>query len=328
MNIILDSDISGDADDVGDHAVLWALADCGEVNVSALIISSANDYSAPTVNVIARFFGHPNVPIGAYHGAVPGAYSATSSAYTKQIVEQFGASGDNRSKYPDAVTVYRQALAAAPEHSVEIVSGGYFEPLRALLQSGPDQISPQNGSDLVAEKVKQLIVAAGSFPDSGIQPEHNFAMDPDGASFVFENWPTDIVSFGTEAGWDVVTGPSPGADPSKNPVKRAYDLYCQGGKYCAAATPAWTQLAILYAVRGGVGTLFSIGGKDGSAVVWNSKQSTPGRNVWIQRPNRHHAYMEKATSASILSATLNPLLQHDPAGCRDGHWAQETAKSK
>jgi len=319
VNIILDSDIVGDADDVGDHAVLWALADCGEANVLALITSSANDYSAPTVQVLARYFGHPNVPIGAYQGDIPSDYRATFSPFTKQITEEFGNAANTRAKYPDAVTVYRQALAGAPDKSVYVVAGGYYQPLRALLQSGPDHFSSHDGAKLVAQKVRRLITAAGKFPDSGDGPEHNFAMDPDGASFVFANWPTEIVSIGTEVGWDVVTGPRSTADPTKDPVKRAYDLYCHNGRYCPATTPAWTQIAILYAVRGGVGTTFSIGGANGSTVVGNSRQPIPGRNVWTKSPNRHHAYLEKAVPASTLAHTLNQLLQHsgtDRTACK------------
>jgi len=314
-NVILDSDMTGDADDVGDHAVLWGLADCGEANVLALITSSVNDYSAPTANVLARYFGHPDVAIGAYHGSIPSEYSAITSSYTKQISEEFGSPGATRTAYPDVVEIYRQSLAGAPDKSVDIIAGGYFEPLRALLQSGPDRVSNLAGKDLVAQKVRRLIVAAGSFPDSGTQPEHNFAMDPDGASFVFANWPTEIVSLGTELGWDVVTGPASAADPAKDPVKRAYDLYCHHGQYCPDATPAWTQIAILYAVRGGVGSTFSMPGKNGSTTVLDSKHSSPGRNLWTQTPNRNHSYLEKSISASNLASTLNRLLQHDPASC-------------
>src|SRR5262245_56151376 len=68
VNIILDDDMSMSVDDVGNHAVLWALANRGEVNVLALICSSANDYSAPTMHAIANYYGHPNVLIGAHKG--------------------------------------------------------------------------------------------------------------------------------------------------------------------------------------------------------------------------------------------------------------------
>src|SRR5690348_16242377 len=65
VNIILDDDMAHNADDTGDHAMLWAMSARGEVNVLALIISSTNDYSAPCARAIARYYGHPNIPIGA-----------------------------------------------------------------------------------------------------------------------------------------------------------------------------------------------------------------------------------------------------------------------
>src|SRR5207248_9619266 len=71
VNIIIDSDMTLDADDVGDHAVLWAFANGGEVKVLALIADSANDYSAPAMRAIANYYGHPEVPVGAHKGSTP-----------------------------------------------------------------------------------------------------------------------------------------------------------------------------------------------------------------------------------------------------------------
>ena len=71
VNIIIDSDMSLDADDAGDHAMLWGLANRGEVKVLALIASSANDYSAPAMRAIANYYGHPEVPVGAHKGSTP-----------------------------------------------------------------------------------------------------------------------------------------------------------------------------------------------------------------------------------------------------------------
>src|SRR5207237_9430824 len=113
VNLIIDSDMAIDADDVGDHAMMWALANRGEVNVIALICSSANDYSAPAMRAIANYYGHPDVPVGAHKGNTPTADSSANSPYAQQITNEFGTPGDTRFNYPDAVTVYRQALANA-----------------------------------------------------------------------------------------------------------------------------------------------------------------------------------------------------------------------
>src|SRR5215470_15531087 len=146
VNIIIDSDMAISVDDVGDHAVLWGLSNRGEVKVLALICSSANDFSAPAMRVIANYYGHPDIPIGAHKGSTPNAENAASSNYNQQLVNQFGTPGDTRANYPDAVTVYRQALANAPDHSVYIVANGYYEPLQGLLQSQADTISPLTGT--------------------------------------------------------------------------------------------------------------------------------------------------------------------------------------
>jgi len=312
VNIIMDSDMANNADDVGDHAMLWALAARGEANVLALILSSTNDYSASCAHAIASYYGHPNVLIGANKGTIPGTYAATTSAYTQQVTNQFGTPGNSRDNYPDAATAYRQALANAPDHSVYIVNGGFCRPMYDLLRSEPDAISPLTGLQLVAQKVRRAVFAAGRFPDSGSSPEGNLANDPDSASYVVANWPTEIVWLGYDEGWNVITGPAANADPGANPVKMAYNLHCRNGTYCANSTPAWTQIALLYVVRGGLGTNFSVGGQDGSTVVWGSTTATPGRSIWSQTPHRQHAYLRKAISATHMAAILNPLVQWVP----------------
>jgi len=54
VNLIIDSDMESEVDDVGDHAAMWALSSRGEVSVLALISSSANDYTAPSMRPIAN----------------------------------------------------------------------------------------------------------------------------------------------------------------------------------------------------------------------------------------------------------------------------------
>src|SRR5260370_33641218 len=245
VNVIFDDDMSISVDDVGNHAVLWALSDRGEINVLALICSSANDYSAPTMRAIANYYGRPNVRTGAHMGSTPTLENSANSNYTQQITNQFGTPGDTRANYPDAVIVYGQALAGAPDHSVYIVASGYYQPLQALLQSQPDSISPLTGIQLVTQKVKRLVSEAGWFPSGN---EHNFRVDADAASFVFANWPGEIVSSGAQMSQDVITGPSSTADPTKDPVKDAWQL-ANGGN----AVPGFGQVALLFTARG-VGT--------------------------------------------------------------------------
>ncbi len=170
MRIILDSDMADDVDDVGDHAMIWTLAKQGKLNVLALdhFIHERLQRSDSLCDCQILWpleHSHRRVP-----RQIPNNYSYTFSYYAQNVAAKFGkGSSDTRANYPDAVTVYRQALVSAPNASVYIVAGGFFQPLEALLQSGPDSISPLTGAQLVAQKVAALVPVAGLFPGSSEQ---------------------------------------------------------------------------------------------------------------------------------------------------------------
>ncbi|HTT20947.1 MAG TPA: malectin domain-containing carbohydrate-binding protein [Candidatus Sulfotelmatobacter sp.] len=317
VNVIIDSDMAHNADDTGDQAMMWALAAQGKVNVLAVIISSTNDYSAPVAHVIATYYGHPNIPIGANHSNIPDDYAAYFSYYTQQVAARFGNPSDTRANYPDAVTVYRQALAGAPDHSVYILSGGYYYPLAQLLQSSPDSISPLTGLQLVTQKVARLIIVAGMLPDSGTTDRGDMLIDPDNGSYVVAHWPGQLVWMPDDQAWNTYTGPGANANPNTNPIAYSYELYCNGGgsapdqTYCANTTPAWAQLGELFTVFG-LGNNFVVGGLNGSTVVWNSATSEPGRIIWSQSPNRNQSYLQLSTPGADLSSIIDPLIQWIP----------------
>src|SRR5207248_9348480 len=102
-----------------------------------------------------------------------------------------GTLGETRFNYPDVVTVYRQVLANASDNSVYILNNGLFQFMRDLLQSASDSISSLTGMQLVAQKVNRFVCSSGVFPFGS---EHGFRVDADAASYVFANWPGEIVS--------------------------------------------------------------------------------------------------------------------------------------
>jgi hypothetical protein len=302
VNIIIDSDMAISVDDVGDHAVLWALSNLGQVNVLAEVCSSANDFSAPVMHAIATYYGHPNVLIGANHNSTPNLENAASSNYAQQIVDQFGTPGDTRANYPDGVTVYRQALANAPNNSVYIVANGYYEPLQGLLQSPADSISPLTGLQLVAQKVVMLVVGAGFFPSGN---EHNLRADADAASFVYANWPSpsQIVNVGVEVSENVFTGPSSTANLSTDPIAAAYHIFNGGNP-----VPGFGQVPLLFAVRG-LGSNFTAPGFNGQTTVENFSQPTPGQDNWFSTPQAGDSYLALQASVTQIEGILDPLLQ-------------------
>ncbi len=64
VRLIFDTDIQGDADDVGAVAVAHALADSGEAEILAVGVSSKNPWSPLCLSAVNTYFGRGNVPLG------------------------------------------------------------------------------------------------------------------------------------------------------------------------------------------------------------------------------------------------------------------------
>ena len=148
-----------------------ALADNGEADLLAVVQNTAPKDCAGVVSVLNHYYGRDDVPIGAFKGG--GLFHSPILPYVTELVENWPSPIKNTSQVPDAVDVYRKALAAAEDHSVAISSIGILTNLAALLQSGADATSPLSGHALVAQKVKVLAVMGGKYPSSDTQPECN-----------------------------------------------------------------------------------------------------------------------------------------------------------
>lgn len=79
----------------------------------------------------------------------------------------FKRSIDDYSALPDGWKLYRKLLVSHPDHSVKIISIGFVSSLVQLLESEPDEYSPLNGVELVAQKVHSLYVMGGKFGEDG-----------------------------------------------------------------------------------------------------------------------------------------------------------------
>ena len=68
VKIIFDTDMAEDVDDVGALSILHALADAGEAEILACMISAPHEYVGPCIDVINTYYGRPNIPIGNVYG--------------------------------------------------------------------------------------------------------------------------------------------------------------------------------------------------------------------------------------------------------------------
>jgi inosine-uridine nucleoside N-ribohydrolase len=297
VRIIFDTDFGPDVDDVGALAILHALADRGEAEILGVMVSTSGDFDAPrAVDVVNTYYGRPDIPIGL---ADPSALSFPSR-YTVQIASSFES---EEVPNPSATSLYRQLLAAQPDESVTIVSVGFKSNLDDLLLSGPDEFSPLNGADLVAEKVKLWVAMAGQFPDSYQSPwggEYNLVQDLRASIIATALWPTPIVFSGYEVGAAIKTGGVlQGAVPEDNPVREAYRLFTGGDD-----RESWDLTAVWYAVRGSSGFFDTCYGR--------IEVNTDGSNGW--NPNASgHAYLKMKVEAELVAEALDELLVTPPA---------------
>lgn len=203
VDVILDTDIGGDVDDVLALGLLHALQSRGDCRLLAVTITKNDRRAATFADAVNTFYGHGDIPIGIVNDGPdgdPGTH--LSLAETRD---------DGRLRFPhdlvaanvpDAVDLLRRTLAGRPDGSVVIVQVGLSTNLARLLESGPDEASPLAGRDLVVAKVRLLSMMAGWFQPikRKIRPEYNVVKDIASATTLATKWPTPIVWSGFEIG--------------------------------------------------------------------------------------------------------------------------------
>ena len=243
--LIVDTDMFSSADDVGALAVAFGLQLRGEADVIGIAVDTRTSRPAVATNswrcaaAIAQFYGDPTVPIGTH---MPNNGTEVNTIDWIRPCAQRAASSTPTPI--DALSMYRRALVAQPDSSVVIASVGYTQNLRDLLDSPADAISPLTGRDLIARKVRSLVIMGGGFPSWG--GENNLAGDPVAAQRVASGWPGRIVWSGYEVGDAVQTGSTISTvHPANSPVRIAYEAYVGPRKWI----DSYDLTAVYHAVR-------------------------------------------------------------------------------
>ncbi len=313
--VILDTDIYSSADDAGAEASLFALDLLGEANVLAVGVNTRADRpqvatsSWRCVAAIAQFYGYPNVPIGADMPddgpapAAPNDWITPCAAF---------ASPTTPAPLP-AVQLYRQVLAAQPDDSVVIVCTGYEENIDNLLNSPADAISSLTGSQLVAQKVKSLVIMGGAYPTS--TGENNFEGNAGAAADVATNWPTTITYSGYEVGSQILTGETVSSvHPADSPVRAAIEAFSAPNH----AIASFDLTAAYYAVRPSDPSLTPVGPGTNAVGEFGDNTFTTGTG---------DEYYLDLTSATNLDASLETLWDTLPGTTDQGLAFSSTAPS-
>jgi hypothetical protein len=136
--------------------------------------------------------------------------------------------------------VIRNALTAQQDqNAIAVLAGPANNLVRVLDLPG--------AKDLIAQKVRYLVVAAGAYPTGG--PEFSIKTDISAARRLFAEWPTKIVATGSEVGDGL---PFPASSIEKDfawsPAHPVVDAY-RSARPMPYDAPSYGMAAALYAVR-------------------------------------------------------------------------------
>jgi len=255
VNVIFDTDIWSDIDDMLALAMLNTLQDRHEVNLLAVTISTDDPWCATYVDLVDTFYGHSQIPIGIVHDGIGlkefrkkfPQVTWPVTRYTQLVSQQKNSDGSptyqhqltDGTKAQDAVSLLRKTLAAQPDSSVVVIMVGYSTNLARLLATPPDAASALDGRELVRRKVRFMSVMAGNFRETqqggktvpAGQSEFNLWVDVPSAQKVFSTWPTPIFDSGFEIG---LAMEYPGRDIERDysyvphhPIADTYRTYCE-----------------------------------------------------------------------------------------------------
>lgn len=252
VDVIFDTDIGGDVDDVLALGLVHALESRGQCRLLAVTITKNDRRAATLADAVNTFYGRGEIPIGIVTDGPdrdPGTHLSLAEVrddgrlrYPSDVVPD---------AVPDAVSLLRRTLADRPDGSVVMIQVGLSTNLARLLRSDCDEACPLNGRDLVTRKVRLLSVMAGWFQPvkRKLRPEYNVVADIASARALAAEWPTTIVWSGYEIG-TAMRYPQESIDRdysyvAHHPLPEAYRL----GFPRPHDRPTWDLTSVLQAVR-------------------------------------------------------------------------------
>lgn len=300
VNIIFDSDMGPDYDDVGAITLLHAFADSGKAKILATIASTKYEGVAAVLNVLNTYFKRPDIPI-----AVPKGDAVTRKDWqhwTDTLIAKYPHAINYNNEVPDAAELYRKILSQQADNSVTIVTVGFLTNIANLLKSMPDKYSALTGKELVKKKVKQLVSMAGKFTKGR---EFNIFMDAPAATYTYTHWEKPALFSGFEIGEKIKTGlPLIHNDAIKNsPVKDVFSICIPMAKEDSAGRMSWDETAVLVAIAGYKPWYNLLEG--------NIQIATDGSNTWNSK-GKNQFYLTEVQPSSEVEKVINTLMMHQP----------------
>lgn len=301
--IIFDTDIGGDADDLGALAMLHNFVKRGDCELLAVMCWSTEENGVPAIDAINRFYLHPNIPIGARKDPT----HTNETDYNKSISDNFTFKLTAKD-VAETTQLYRKILASAEDSSITIVTVGPLLNIQRLLQSKPDNYSDLDGLKLIEKKVKEFVVMGGHFPKG--ENEWNFNGNMPGVTkFVIENLKVPIVFTGFEVGAQIKTGAIFNEIDKDTPLYKGFMYFSEHAPWIKDQfkgkildNSSFDQTAVLYAVWGGSDIFWE---KIGNGICQVDEN---GDNRWLKQKNSNQSYLKLTESPELMAEVIELIM--------------------
>jgi inosine-uridine nucleoside N-ribohydrolase len=304
VKIIFDTDLGGDADDLGALAMLNHFTDRKECDLLAVMCWSTEKYAVEAISAVNTFYGHPDIPVAVRKD--PSYLDPV--CYSKAIADRFPHTV-NFENAPEATAIYRRILSESRNKSVKIVATGPLKNIEKLLKSVPDAFSSLSGKDLVKRKVKEFVIMGGQFPEGNNEWNFNGNM-PGVTRWVISNIPVPIVFTGFEVGSAIKTGAVLNDLDKNTPLYVGFLSFSELAPWMKefyvpgriSQNSTFDQTAVLYAVRNGTG------------LYWekvNNGRCIPddtGGNTWVKQKKSGHCYLKLILDKELMANEIENFM--------------------
>ncbi|KAI2462916.1 hypothetical protein F4781DRAFT_418343 [Annulohypoxylon bovei var. microspora] len=245
--LIIDTDMLNFDDDPLAVGLANILQNWGQVELIGVMSSINSRYACPGIDAIDTYFGHPDVPTAIQKpvdNLTQWPDHPEYGDYLTGLTYNFTEDIRDGSNTPDPVSSYRYLLSTSADNSITIAVIGFFDNMFHLMNSGPDQISPYTGAELLASKVRELVVQSNDVGYAYNTNTHNATF----AEAVLNWWPGKLTFASDDVGENTVIGTriTTELDVTKNPLGYALRANIGYGQ----KHYVWDIVAVYYAVCG------------------------------------------------------------------------------
>ena len=291
INIIFGTDWWSDCDDVAALDIMLKAHSRKLIDLKAIGVNSVMKHSAPSVKAMCEQYDLSDIPIGLDTSAER---KGLLCLYQKKLAS-FCKSDFSNDDCPEAYKLYRKTLASLQEKAV-IVDVGFPTLIMELLKSAPDEYSDLSGTELVKNKVSEIIIMGGRW-DKQPAKEYNFCaykINRLAANYICENCPVPLTFFGYEVGKNIISG----GENVPGLAGIAYTAHLS-----KKGRPSWDPMTAIFSI---IGDAEKAGYKKirGRAFV-NAKS---GKNCFEISENGKHYYLVKERDDSFYKEQINEIL--------------------